>query len=132
MQYSIVKNRTGLIPDDRSASYSSQRTATSSSSWSPAPPLPTANQRLQEHTQEGEEELDISRCDSVPNALRQAMEILRLAKAVKAEAEEMKSEALRELELARSDKRDAEILKTNAAEILKMAKERLSTSGSRR
>ncbi len=63
--------------------------------------------------------------DTIPATLQQAREILRLARVVKAEAEETKREAQRELELARREKQDAEILKKNAAEILRMAKERL-------
>ena len=66
--------------------------------------------------------------ETVPDCLRQAREVLRLAKAVKAETEEMRQEVLGELELARSERRDAELLKRNAAEILRMAKDRLKTS----
>ena len=63
--------------------------------------------------------------------LKQAREILRLAKAVKTEAEEMKGEVQRELELARRERHDAELLKKNAGEILKMAKERLHSASAK-
>ncbi len=59
---------------------------------------------------------------SVPGTLQQAKEILRLARATKAEAEQIKEEAYRELELARRERHDASLLKKNAAEILKIAK----------
>ena len=62
---------------------------------------------------------------TIPATLKQAREILRLARVVKAETEQMRQEAQRELELAKVERRDAELLKRNAAEILKMAKERL-------
>ena len=65
--------------------------------------------------------------EEVSLALKQAKEVLRLAQAVRAEAEEMRKEAQRELELAKRDRYDAEILKKNATEILKMAKEKLQT-----
>ena len=65
---------------------------------------------------------------TVPEALQKAREILRLARIVKAEADEARKEVERELELARRDRLDAEILKKNAAEILKMAKDRLKAS----
>lgn len=63
--------------------------------------------------------------NSVPGTLLQAKEILRLARAMKAEAEQMKEEAYRELELARRERHDASLLKKNAAEILKIAKGKL-------
>lgn len=66
--------------------------------------------------------------NSVPGTLQQAKEILRLAQAVRAEAEQMKEEAFRELELARRERHDASLLKKNAAEILKIAKTRLATT----
>ena len=62
---------------------------------------------------------------SVPGTLQQAKEILRLAQAVKAEAEQMKEEAYRELELARKERHDVYLLKKNAAEILRIAKSKL-------
>ena len=62
---------------------------------------------------------------NIPDNLQKAREILRLAKVVKAEAEEMRREAERELELARRERHDAELLKKNAAEILRIAKDRL-------
>lgn len=65
---------------------------------------------------------------SVSEALKQAKEVLRLAKVVKAEAEEMREEARKELSLVKKDRRDAMILKKNAAEILRMAKERLASA----
>lgn len=58
----------------------------------------------------------------VAGTLQQAKEILRLARAMKVEAEQMKEEAYRELELARRERHDASLLKKNAAEILKIAK----------
>ena len=64
----------------------------------------------------------------VPETLQQAKEILRLAKVVKAEAEQMREEARKELTLAKKDRRDAMLMKKNAAEILRMAKERLGSS----
>ena len=63
--------------------------------------------------------------ESVPSCLQQAREILRLARVVKAEVEEMKREVQGELELARKERCDAELLKRNAAEILRMSKEKL-------
>ena len=65
---------------------------------------------------------------SVSEALKQAKEVLRLAKVVKAEAEEMREEARKELSLAKKDRKEALILKKNAAEILRMAKERLGSA----
>ena len=55
-------------------------------------------------------------------------EILRLAKMIKAEAEEMREEAELELALARRERHDSELLKKNATEILRMAKEKLANS----
>ena len=72
-----------------------------------------------------------SSLDTVPATLKQAREVLRLAKVVKAEAEQTKREAYRELDLARRERQDAEILKRNAAEILRMAKERLHVASSK-
>lgn len=69
-----------------------------------------------------EKSLDSSDSHSVSGTLQQAKEILRLAQAMKAEAEQMKEEAYRELELARREKHDAFLLKKNAAEILRIAK----------
>ena len=63
--------------------------------------------------------------DTIPLALKQAKEVLRLAQAIRAEADEMRKEAQREFELAKRDRYDAEIIKKNATEILKMAKEKL-------
>ena len=63
---------------------------------------------------------------AVPGTLQQAREILRLARAMRAEAEQMKEEAYRELELARRERHDASLLKKNAAEILKIAKCKLA------
>lgn len=79
----------------------------------------------------GSEEPPPSSLDSIPATLKQAREILRLARVVKADAEQMKQEARRELELARREKLDAELLKQNAAEILRMAKERLHAASKR-
>ena len=66
--------------------------------------------------------------DVIPSTLKQAREILRLARVVKAEAEQIKKEAQRELDLARAERRDAELLKRNASGILKMAKEKLQSA----
>lgn len=66
-----------------------------------------------------------SSSESVPGTLQQAKEILRLARAMRVEAEQMKEEAYRELELARRERHDASLLKKNAAEILKIAKYKL-------
>ncbi len=63
---------------------------------------------------------------SVSGTLQQAREILRLAQAMKSEAEDMKLQAYRELELARREKHDASLLKKNAAEILRIAKRKLA------
>ena len=68
---------------------------------------------------------------TVPETLRQAKEVLRLARVVKAEAEQMREEARKELSIAKKDRHDAMILKKNAAEILRMAKERLSSLGAK-
>ena len=65
---------------------------------------------------------------SVSETLKQAKEVLRLAKVVRAEAEQMRDEARRELSIAKKDRHDAMLLKKNAAEILRMAKERLGSS----
>ena len=66
---------------------------------------------------------------TVPETLRQAKEVLRLARVVKAEAEQMREEARKELSIAKKDRHEAMLLKKNAAEILRMAKERLSSVG---
>ena len=66
--------------------------------------------------------------ETVPDCLQQAKEILRLARIVKAEVEEMKKEVQNELELAKKERCDAELLKRNAAEILRMSKEKLKTA----
>jgi len=76
---------------------------------------------------EGEQGAQTS-LDVIPATLKQAREILRLARVVKAEAEQIKQEAQRELDLARTERRDAELLKRNASEILKMAKEKLHSA----
>lgn len=76
---------------------------------------------------EGEQGAQTS-LDVIPATLKQAREILRLARVVKAEAEQIKQEAQRELNLARTERRDAELLKRNASEILKMAKEKLHSA----
>ena len=68
---------------------------------------------------------------TVPETLRQAKEVLRLAQVVKAEAEQMREEARRELNIAKKDRHEALLLKKNAAEILRMAKERLSSIGAK-
>lgn len=65
---------------------------------------------------------------SVSETLKQAKEVLRLAKVVKTEAEQMRDEARKELSIAKKDRHDAMLLKKNAAEILRMAKERLGSS----
>ena len=69
-----------------------------------------------------------SMSESVTDTLKQAKEILRLAHAVRLEADQMKQEAQRELELAKREKHDAELLKKNASEILRMAKEKFGVS----
>lgn len=68
------------------------------------------------------------KCDSeyVSKTLQQAKEVLRLAKAAKVEADQIKKDSSRELELARRERHDASLLKKNAAEILKIAKTKLS------
>jgi hypothetical protein len=68
---------------------------------------------------------------TVPETLRQAKEVLRLAQVVKAEAEQMREEARRELNIAKKDRHEAMLLKKNAAEILRMAKERLNSVGAK-
>lgn len=65
---------------------------------------------------------------SISETLKQAKEVLRLAKVVKTEAEQMRDEARKELSIAKKDRHDAMLLKKNAAEILRMAKERLGSS----
>ena len=62
---------------------------------------------------------------NVSESVQKARELLRQAKIIKAQAEEMNKEACRELELARRERHDAAIMKKNAAEILKIAKEKL-------
>ena len=62
---------------------------------------------------------------TVPETLQQAREVLRLARVVKAEAEQMREEARKELGIAKKERQEATILKKNAVEILRMAKERL-------
>ena len=71
------------------------------------------------------EEMENGLPDTVSANLHQAREILRLARVMKKEAEDMRREAQQELELARRERHDAEILKKNATEILRMAKEKL-------
>ncbi len=68
---------------------------------------------------------------TVPETLRQAKEVLRLAQVVKAEAEQMREEARRELNIAKKDRHEATLLKKNAAEILRMAKARLNSVGAK-
>ena len=68
---------------------------------------------------------------TVPETLRQAKEVLRLAQVVKAEAEQMRQEARKELSIAKKDRHEAMLLKKNAAEILRMAKERLNSVGAK-
>lgn len=75
-----------------------------------------------------EEPLETSQQSTIPETLKQAKEVLRLARVVKAEAEQMREEARKELSVARRDRHDAMVLKKNAAEILRMAKERLGSS----
>lgn len=75
----------------------------------------------------GGKSLDPSDTCSLSGSLQQAKEILRLARTMKAEAEQMKEEAYRELELARRERHDASLLKKNAAEILKIAKRKLAS-----
>ena len=76
----------------------------------------------------GGKSLDLSDTTyTLSGSLQQAKEILRLARAMKAEAEQMKEEAYRELELARRERHDASLLKKNAAEILKIAKRKLAS-----
>lgn len=65
---------------------------------------------------------------SIPDGLQKVREILRLAKAIKAEAEQLREEAEMELGMARRERHDAEILKKNATEILRMAKEKLANA----
>ena len=68
---------------------------------------------------------------TIPETLRQAKEVLRLARVVKAEAEQMREEARKELTIAKKDRHEATLLKKNAAEILRMAKERLNSAGAK-
>lgn len=62
---------------------------------------------------------------NVSEGMQKVREILRLAKIVKTEVEELREDAERELALARRERHDAELLKKNASEILKIAKEKL-------
>ena len=64
--------------------------------------------------------------DSIPTALQQAREILRLAQILKKEVEDMRQEVRHELALAQKERQDAELLKKNATEILRMAKSKLN------
>ncbi len=68
---------------------------------------------------------DSSEADTVNKVLLQAKEILRLAKAAKDEADELKKESAGELELAKRERHDAALMKKNAAEILRIAKAKL-------